>query len=50
MTALIQTLFYQSKTEGKSDDLSIVIMFCCAGLLVSMLLASYGFDLGVGVF
>jgi len=49
MTALIQTLFYQSKPEVESDDLKIVIVFCCAGLLVSMLLASYGLDLGVRV-
>ena len=46
MTALAQALSHASGTRIDVKSLRIVAMFCGAGLLVSLLFASYGLDLG----
>lgn len=48
MTALVQAL-YRSKTlkaEARLDPMTMVLLFCGAGLLVSLTLVACGFDLG----
>jgi hypothetical protein len=37
-------------TETRFDALKTITMFCAAGLIISVLLASYGVDLGSGLF
>jgi hypothetical protein len=43
MIALVQAVWQPTKTEG--EGLSSVALFCGLGLLVSLLLASFGLDL-----
>jgi hypothetical protein len=50
MTALAQALSHASGTRIDVKSLRIVAMFCGAGLLVSLLFASYGLDLSLGFF
>jgi hypothetical protein len=37
-------------TQAESDILKQVALFCCAGLLVSILMMTYGVDLSPGFF
>jgi len=39
-----------SKTQSDIDALGIIAMFCGAGLVVALLLATYGLDLSIGFF
>jgi hypothetical protein len=50
MTALVQALYRASHTETETDVLKMVTLFCCAGLFVSLLFATYGLDLNPGFF
>jgi hypothetical protein len=50
MTALVQALYRVSHTETETDILKMVTLFCCAGLFVSLLFATYGLDLSPGFF
>lgn len=52
MTALIQAISNLSiaHADHETEALQMVAMFCAAGLVVSMLLASIGVDLGGEVF
>jgi hypothetical protein len=50
MTALVQALYRVSHTETETDVLKMVTLFCCAGLFVSLLFATYGLDLSPGFF
>jgi hypothetical protein len=37
-------------TQAEADILKQIALFCCAGLLVSLLLMTYGLDLSPGFF
>jgi hypothetical protein len=50
MTALVQALSRFSGTNVETETLMLLAMFCGAGLLVSILLATYGLDLSPGFF
>jgi hypothetical protein len=50
MAALVQALSQISGTEVRSEPLTIVAIFCGAGLFVSLLFATYGLDLSPGFF
>jgi hypothetical protein len=50
MTALVQAFFRVSGTETETDVLAIVAMFCGAGLVVSLICATYGLDLSPAFF
>jgi hypothetical protein len=50
MTALVQALYRGSHTETETDVLKMVTLFCCAGLFVSLLFATFGLDLSPGFF
>jgi ribose/xylose/arabinose/galactoside ABC-type transport system permease subunit len=39
-----------SATPAEADILKQVALFCCAGLLVSLLMMTYGVDLSPGFF
>jgi hypothetical protein len=49
MTESVHTLYRQraSKAERETDAFSIIVLFCAAGLLVSLIFVAYGFDLGL---
>jgi hypothetical protein len=48
MTALVQALSRVSRAE--IDAFTALALFCGAGLLVSLIMASYGLDLSPGFF
>jgi hypothetical protein len=50
MTALIQALSRLASTDAETETLKLLAMFCGAGLLVSIVLATYGLDLSPGFF
>jgi hypothetical protein len=50
MTAIVQTLSRTFHSVGKVDALKQLVMFCAAGLLVSLLALTYGLDLSPGFF
>ena len=50
MTTLVRALSYVSRTDIETEPLKMIVMFCGAGLLVSLLFASYGLDLSAGFF
>lgn len=52
MTASVQALYraHLSKAEVRLDPMTMVSLFCGAGLLVSLILVAYGFDLGPDFF
>ena len=50
MTALVQALYRASHIENETDVFKMVTLFCCAGLFVSLLFATYGLDLSPGFF
>jgi len=50
MTTLVSARSYVSGTDIETEPLKIIAMFCGAGLLVSLLFASYGLDLSAGFF
>jgi hypothetical protein len=55
MAALVQALsrFSQMETETgafKADLFKVIALFCGAGLLMSLIGASYGLDMSVGFF
>lgn len=51
MTALVQALSRISEgTNLETETLKVLAMFCGAGLVASVLLATYGLDLSPGFF
>ena len=51
MTALVQAFSRLSvTTDTKTETLKVLTAFCCAGLVVSLLFATYGLDLSLGSF
>jgi len=50
MTAIARIVSGASGTRVDAETLRTVIMFCAAGLTVSLLPASYGVDLSRGFF
>jgi hypothetical protein len=50
MAALAQALTRASGTQVDAETIRIPAIFCCAGLFVSVLFASYGLDLSPGFF
>jgi len=50
MAALARVLSRVSGTQVDVETLKIILMFCAAGLTVSLLLASYVVDLSPGLF
>jgi len=50
MAAIVRVLSRASGTEGEVETLKTIAMFCGVGLLVSLLFASYGLDLGAEFF
>jgi hypothetical protein len=50
MVAIARTLSRESGTNVDVDTLKTVLMFCGLGLTVSLMLASYGLDLGPAFF
>jgi hypothetical protein len=50
MTALVQAISRISRTEIETDGFVMVAVFCGAGLLVSLIFASYGLDLSAAFF
>ena len=50
MTALVQALSRLSGVETETDSFTIVALFCGVGLLVSLMVATYGLDLSPGFF
>lgn len=51
MTALIQALTRLSATTSNVDiTTKVLLIFCLAGLVVSLLCATYGLDLSPGFF
>lgn len=52
MTALVQAIsrISATRTETETDMLTIVALFCGAGLAISLICATYGLDLSPGFF
>jgi hypothetical protein len=51
MTALVQAFSrLTASTNIEADTLKVLAAFCCAGLAVSFLCATYGLDLSLGFF
>jgi hypothetical protein len=52
VTAIVQAIFRNRTltTENETDALTLVALFCCAGLFVSLMYATYGIDLSPGFF
>jgi hypothetical protein len=50
MAALVRALSRTSGTQLDVETLKTIAMFCGAGLVVSLLLATSGFDMSAGFF
>jgi hypothetical protein len=50
MTAIAKTVFRTVHSVREVHPLKQIVMFCAAGLLVSLLALSYGLDLSPGFF
>lgn len=52
MTALVQAIsrYRASRTETEIDTFALVVLFCSAGLFVTLICATYGLDLSPGFF
>ena len=51
MTALVKAISHAIlSTTGESDAFKQIVLFCAAGLLVSLLMLTYGIDLSPGLF
>ena len=50
MTAIAQALSRVLVTVNEAEALKQLVMFCGAGLLVSLLMLTYGIDLSPGLF
>ena len=50
MTAFVQAISRVSRTEIEIDAFTAIVLFCGAGLLASLMVASYGLDLSPGFF
>jgi hypothetical protein len=50
MAALVRTLSRAFGTDLGVETLKIIVIFCGLGLLVSLMVASYGVDLSPGFF
>jgi hypothetical protein len=52
MTALVQAIsrYRAARVETETEILTIVALFCGAGLAVSIIFATYGLDLSPGFF
>ena len=50
MTALVQAISrFSATTNIETETLKVLAVFCCAGLAVSLLCASYGLDISAGL-
>jgi hypothetical protein len=50
MAVIARTVFRRVPTKTEFGSFKAIIMFCAAGLFVSLLVASYGVDLSPGFF
>jgi hypothetical protein len=50
MTAIARVLSRASGIRGDVEIIKIIAMFCGVGLMVTLLVASYGLDLSPGFF
>ena len=51
MTALVQAFSrFSATTNIETETLKVLAAFCCAGIVVSLLCATYGLDLSPGFF
>jgi ribose/xylose/arabinose/galactoside ABC-type transport system permease subunit len=50
MTAIVNALSRTFHSARETDSLKQIALFCAAGLLVSLLLLTYGLDLSAGFF
>jgi hypothetical protein len=50
MTAIVQTVFRTVHSVREVHPLKQVLMFCAAGLFVTLLALTYGLDLSPGFF
>jgi hypothetical protein len=50
MTAIVRALSRAFVSVNEADTLKQLLLFCLAGLLVSVLLMTYGIDLSPGFF
>jgi hypothetical protein len=50
MAALVQALSRFGSTDVESDTLKLLAIFCGAGLVISIVFATYGLDLSPGFF
>ena len=51
MTALVQAISrFSTTTNIETETLKILAAFCCAGLVVSLMCATYGLDISPGFF
>jgi hypothetical protein len=50
MTAIVQALSRALVTVNEQETLKELVIFCGAGLLVSLLMMTYGLDLSPGFF
>lgn len=49
MTALVQAISrFSAATNIETETLKVLAIFCCAGLVVSLLCATYGLDISAG--
>ena len=50
MTTLVRALNSVLETNRETEPLKAVVIVCGAGLVVSLLFATYGLDVGPGLF
>lgn len=50
MAALARTLAQAFRTDVDVETLKIIVIFCGVGLVVSLMVATYGVDLSPGFF
>jgi hypothetical protein len=50
MNALARVISNAVGSETDAEVIQAFVMFCAIGLIASLLLASYGFDLNAGLF
>jgi hypothetical protein len=50
MAALVQALSRFGSTDVETDTLKLLAIFCGAGLVISIVFATYGLDLSPGFF
>jgi hypothetical protein len=50
MATIARVLSRASGTDVDVETIKTLVMFCCVGLTISLMLASYGVDLSPGFF